>query len=184
MVNLSNPFDDPCPYSYRTPLARAPGKGWGGGGPMSAFPTFASLCTDLTSSLSSPHTPDFHSFPFPLLYLFPLPTVKISVLSPSFSFSPLLPHHLLKPTGCSFHIPPNLSCMLCRKWFLCRRLKLYLRWCKGVWPIESSEVLFIVSDSVYCVNCHILYSTFVQTRTMNISLNGCTRYSLLCENRE
>lgn len=32
MVNLSNPFDDPCPYSYRTPLARAPGKGWGGGG--------------------------------------------------------------------------------------------------------------------------------------------------------
>lgn len=46
MVNLSNPFDDPCPYSYRTPLARAPGKGRGGGGPCLRSPP-SPLCAQV-----------------------------------------------------------------------------------------------------------------------------------------
>lgn len=71
MVNLSNPFDDPCPYSYRTPLARAPGKGWGGGGPCLRSPP-SPLCAQMYHHHSPVHMPSLSFLPCPLSPLMPV----------------------------------------------------------------------------------------------------------------
>ena len=61
MVNLSNPFDDPCPYSYRSPLARAPGKGWEGGGHPCA--PHLRLCAHVVPSLPTRFSCPSHLIP-------------------------------------------------------------------------------------------------------------------------